>query len=222
MNPRTQAIIGVTVLMLGVGVYALGFLASETTVRYVHDLHADPAAHMQKTYTVLGIPQPPTLANQGGATNPAFDEATVTAVRWRETGAGREGTVYVATLRFTIASAGDGWTWFLHNTTKTTGSATVVAESWQNGTLAPGGVIFQLDDFETGDTVWAWFDGPLRDPILPKPSQLTGNLRAGLPPGALLYDVEPDGFTVGCSSKFLPDDVRAEYDPDGDGYADGQ
>lgn len=216
MNRRTQALIGVTVLLLGVGVYALGFLSQESTVRYVHDLHADPQAHSHGAYTVLGIPQPRLLANQGNAANPDFDAATLSAVRWKQ-----EGTAYVATLSFAIRPATDGWTWHLHNVTKTTGSATVVTDSWANGTLPAGGLVFQVDDFETGDTVWAWFGGALRDPILPKPSQLTGHLRDDLPRGALLFDVEPDGFTVGCSSKFLPDDIKARYDPDGDGYADG-
>lgn len=214
MQRRSQAIIGLTILALGVGVFSLGLLSEESTVRYVHDLHDDPAAHGTGTYTVLGIPQPRTLANQGDAANPEFHEATVSAVRWQEGGA-----TYVAT--HTLSAHDDDGTrhWSLLNETRGTGSTAVVAHAWTNWTQPAAGILFQVQDFESGQRVWAVFEGVLREPILPKPSQLTGRLLEA-PQGALVYGVDPDGFTVGCSSKFLPDDVAAQYDPDGDGYAD--
>lgn len=226
MNRRTQALIGATVLLLGVGVVALGFFEDESTVRYVEDLHADPDRHTAGTYTLLGIPQPRELHTAGsdGAErvepNPAYENRTVDAVRWSG-----DGTTYISTHTLTVEGPDEDGTshWTLQNETRRAGQADLAFPPQQTAWTVTGDhQVFRIEAFAAdGDdkaVVWGVYKGPLRDPVQPKPSQFEGRLMADLPDGALVYDVE--GLTVGCSSKFLPPDVAEEYDEDGDGYTD--
>lgn len=227
MNRRTQALIGATVLLLGVGVVALGYFEEETTVRYVEDLHADPDGHSAGTYTLLGIPQPPELHTAGAdgtervEANPAYANRTVDTVLWSH-----DGTDYLSTHTLTVDGPdADGTThWTLRNETRRAGHADLAfpptEESWAVTGLHTVFRIqaFQADGASEPAVVWGVYKGPLRDPVQPKPSQFEGRLAADLPDGALVFDVEE--LTVGCSSKFLPPEVAEEYDQDGDGRTD--
>jgi hypothetical protein len=198
MNRRTQLIIGVTLIAMGMGVYALGLLEEESAVRYVENLHADPEAHQAGDYTLLGIPQP---------------EARVATYQVKE------GTV-LTTYETELVSHVDGLAIF--NVTKTSRQTSeelpflVETIAWQQ--LATHAFI--VEDFGAGGAgLWAIYDGVLPEELRPKPSQMQGALIVA-PEGVLAYRV--DKLTVGCSSKFIPEESRAEFDADGDGYADSE
>lgn len=211
MDRKTRAIIAATVVALGIGVVALGYFEDESTVRYVADVHNDPDALAAGSYTLLGIPQPEEIPT--GA-NPEYAPVIHVATRVEDA------TTYRITSTSTVDEVEPGLHRFtIHRVTTTASSQEVLEESNTTWDLVGDLRVFQVDDFETGQTVWAAFGGVLNGDIQPKPSQLQGH-RAAAPDGLLLWDVEPDGFTVGCSSKFLPDDVADEYDADGDGRTD--
>ncbi len=214
MNRRTRAIIAATVVVLGIGVVALGYFEDESSVRYVADLHTDADAHSDGSYTLLGIPQPETLP--GDRPNPEYDNAVVSHERATD----GDRTLLITRTTTVEQTAPGKHTFTVNTTTRATDSNAVIDESTTTWTLEGDVQVFQVDDFETGQTVWAAFGGVLNGDIQPKPSQLQGHLAPHAPSGLLLWMVEPDGYTVGCSSKFLPDEVADEYDADGDGYTD--
>lgn len=215
MNRKTRAIIAATVIGLGIGTIALGYLEDESTVRYVSDLYVPANGLDSGSYTLLGIPQPMELPD--GSPNPNHINTTGTFRSWT----GDDGTEYITWITVSAnQTANDEWT-FLATERTTTRSSTeqvgpLVTHEW---VLVGDHQVFQVWDFESGQRVWAAFGGVLNGDIQPKPSQLQGRL-ADAPDGVLVWLVEPDGYTVGCSSKFLPDDVKDDYDADGDGYTD--
>lgn len=223
MNRRTQAIIGVTVVLLGAGVVALGFLDDEATVRYVADIIEDPNGHASGKYTLLGVPQPRELAVIGsdgaGATqdNPSFVNETTRVVGWH-----RGGTLFVSTLTVTVEGpdAAGVSHWSVRNETREAGRPALVGPATQhNWTITGPHLVFLIEGFidSNGDTpaVFGVYRGTLREPMQPKPSQFQGHVMTSLPDGspvpgdALVYWVEE--YTAGCSSKFLPPEAREEY-----------
>lgn len=197
MNRRSQLIIGIALIAMGIGVYSLGLLEQESTVRYVTQLQEAPADHESGEYTLLGIPQP--------------SESTV----WFQD---KTGTTLTST-EATLASHENGVAqWNVTATVQATDKQTpeaVTTATWSTEATH----VFPVQDFgEHGQSVWVVYDGVLPEELRPKPSQLTGHLIPGTPDGLLVF--RANDLTVGCSSKFIPEESRAEYDADGDGYAD--
>ncbi|MGB0652675.1 MAG: hypothetical protein ACPGQL_05695 [Thermoplasmatota archaeon] len=210
MQRRTQLLIGLTVVALGVGVVALGALESESTVRYVEDVLDTPQAHERGTYTLLGVPQPAELPAPGGTTqpNPDYANQTVTLVPWTT----QDGRRVVSTHTVTVEIRDGGSHWHLQNVTHELGRpepiAPAVEHSW---TVTGPHLVVRIQNFAYGETparhIWGVFEGSLRDPIQPKPSQFEG--RVSLEHGTPVYVV--DEYTAGCSSKFLPPEaIEAE------------
>ncbi len=225
MNRRTQAIIGLTVVLLGVGVVALGFLDDEATVRYVEDLLRDPAAHAAGSYTVLGVPQPQQLtvtASDGASVvevNPSFTNTTVNAVGWQ-----LDGKLMVSTHTLSVLGP-DPVTgvsqWSFRNETREAGRAAIIGEPREaTWTMTGPHMVFLIEGFvnDNGEipAVFGVYHGSLREPMQPKPSQFQGHLLTELadgtplPDGTLLFGVQE--YTAGCSSKFLPPEAREEYE----------
>lgn len=227
MNRRSQAIIGATLALLGVGAVALGYAEDESTVRYVADIMDDPAAHQRGTYTLLAIPQPHTLNPGTDQERPNPDRPDHTTHTTMETIDGRPTQV---TYTLTVAGPDDDGIshWSLQKTLRVPGTTDVETPPPTNWTVDGPHHVFLIQGFPDaqGDApvLWGVYDGDLRDPLQPKPSQFTGHLATTLPggeavpEGARVYEVAE--YTAGCSSKFLPDDVAEEYDQDGDGYTD--
>lgn len=217
MNTRTRLIIGLTVVALGAGVVALGFVDQESAVRYVDDIADRPQEHATGTYTLLGMPQPPevvTLDVQGP--NPAYQDTLQTAVRWMEAG-----QIRISTLSTTVNTTDAGHHWSLHNATRDPSTGAIVSESTLHWNTT--GHVFQIQGFPDKNghqtTIWGIYDGVLRDPMQPKPSQFEGRVAThidgvALPAGLIIY--QADEYTAGCSSKFLPDDLQEEYEDDPD------
>ena len=89
MNGRTQLLIGLAVVLLGLGVVALAFLEDEASVRRVEDLIAQPGKHDSGSYVLLGVPQPPEvpLTSSTGvvlAPNPDWSNTTSSTVSWTQ------------------------------------------------------------------------------------------------------------------------------------------
>jgi len=217
MNGRTRLIIGVTLVATGLGVAALAFTSGDAAVRYVEDLIADPGAHQTGSFVLMGVPQPRDVpVGDGMATNSAYANSTVSVTAWS-----RDGVHYHSTHTLTAEPEAGGVRWTHLNETRRAGSPDVAfpseSTSWTLGSLA-----FPVDAFDDGDghtpRVWAVYDGVLKNPLQPKPSQFKGHLLTQLPDGspvpdgALLYAVEPGGITMGCSSKFLPEEEKARHE----------
>lgn len=196
MNRRSQLIIGLVLIAMGIGVYSLGLLEEESQVRYVADLQEAPVAHETGTYTLLGVPQP---------------DATSTLYQTKD------GTV-LTSYETELVSHENGEALFrITKTERNTNEELPFAVSNQTWT-AQAEHVFVVEGFGGEGTLWALYDGVLPEELRPKPSQLEGALRADAPDGSLMYQV--DKLTVGCSSKFIPEENRDEFDADGDGYAD--
>ena len=221
MNRRTRLLIGLSLLALGVGVAALAFLEQEGSVRYVEELLERPEEHTQGSYTLLGIPQPPLVPRTGAegtvlVPNLGYDDEVVTVTAWSE-----GGVLYHSTHILSVASA-DGVSEFSYrNETRRAGSPDLAFPAVESAWSLPG-TAFPVDAFDDGDgstpRVWALYDGVLKNPLAPKPSQFKGHLLSTLPDGApvpdgaLLYQVQPGGITAGCSSNFLPPETEEKYE----------
>lgn len=228
MNGRTQLLIGLAVVLLGIGVVALAFVGGEDKVRRVEDLVAEPAAHEHGTYTLLGVPQPETIPLTGAegvvqAPNPAWTDTTTTTVRWPADPAAPQH--YYSTRTLTVEQDGDAVHWTWRNETRRLPTDATLAFPPGNATWTTTGArAFTVQAFDDGDgdtpRVWALYGGPLKDPMQPKPSQFTGRLAATLPDGTpvpdgvLVYQV--DEYKAGCSSKFLPPQEKARREASGD------
>lgn len=230
MNGRTQLLIGLAVVLLGVGVVALAFVGGEDKVRRVEDLVSDPGGHTRGDYVLLGVPQPQTVPLTGAsgvvqAPNPAWANATSSTVRWSDATGTYYSTRVVSASTDTTDSATQvvHWTW--RNETRRLPSDTALAFPAQERTwTTTGAAAFTVSAFDDGDgdtpRVWALYGGPLKDPMQPKPSQFTGHLAATLPDGSpvpdgvLVYEVEE--FKAGCSSKFLPPEEKARLEDAGE------
>ena len=212
MNRGTQAVIGATVILLGVGFVALGAFEDEQTVRHVDEVLADPAAHSAGAFTLIGIPQPETLKQQDGpAPNPQRGNETRWLDAWSDGGVVMHST---HTTRVFVEPERSVW----HHTNRTQVAGQPNTATWTNSTWTIDGphTVFFIDGFidANGETpsLWGVYEGTLRDAVQPKPSQFQGRITTHwegtvLPDGALLYHVTE--FTAGCSSKFLPDEYEA-------------
>ncbi len=236
MRLRTQLIIGLTVVLLGVGVLSLGLVEQESNVRQVVDVLAAPDAHDAGDYVLVGIPQPEQLTSFGNGgeavaqePNPRHSNTTVHHTTWT---AG-DGTPRVATHTLTVTGPdADGTThWSLRNETRQPGVGLVADPTWSHWTVEGPHIVVLIEGFpdEAGvsPALFGVYHGVLRDPLQPKPSQFEGRLatHAGgvaLPDGAVVFEV--DEYTAGCSSKFIPEDHREEYADDAEGteYAEAE
>lgn len=225
MNGRTQLLIGLAVVVLGLGVVALAFVEDEASVRRVEDLVARPDRHTDGRYVLLGVPQPalvPVTGDTGVAmtANPAWTNTTSSGEFW---GPADDRRFSLRTV--TVEVNGDAATWTWRNETKRLPSDATLLEPAQERTWTTTGAdAFTVQAFDDGDgdtpRVWALYGGPLKDPMQPKPSQFTGRLATTLPDGSpmpegvLVYQVEE--FKAGCSSKFLPPEEKARLEDSGD------
>lgn len=225
MNGRTQTLIGLAVVLLGLGVVALAFVEDEATVRSVEDVLAQPARHQEGRYVLLGVPQPPEVPLTGAtgvtmAPNPQWTNTTSSGEFW---GPADDRRFSLRTV--TVEVQGDTATWTWRNETKRLPSDTALLVPAQEVTWTTSGVdVFTVRAFDDGDGdtpgLWAVYGGPLKDPMQPKPSQFTGRLATTLPDGspvpegAFVYEVQE--FKAGCSSKFLPPEEKARLEESGD------
>ena len=225
MIASTHLFIGLAVVVLGLGLVGLAVYEDEAPVRTVEKLLADPAAHGSGSFVLLGVPQPEEVPLTGAegltmAPNPDWANTTSTTVRWQ-----RDGTTYYSTRAVTVHLHDGAATWSYANTTRRLPSDPQpafepVTVTWQ--TTGTGAFTVQAFDDGDGDTprVWALYDGVLKDPMQPKPSQLTGHLATTRPDGAPLPDGvfvwEVSDFKAGCSSKFLPPEEKARLEGSGD------
>lgn len=225
MIASTHLLIGLAVVGLGLGLVGLAFYEDDAAVRRVEDLLADPARHDDGAFVLLGVPQPPEVPLTGAqgvtlAANPDWANTTSSTLRWQ---AG--GETYYSTRTVAVHLDGDTATWTYTNTTRRLPSdpqavSEPITVTWQT----TGTRTFTVQAFDDGDgdtpRVWALYGGVLKDPMQPKPSQLTGHLATTTPDGVPL----PDGvfiwqvsdFKAGCSSKFLPPEEKARLEESGD------
>src|SRR5688572_4723092 len=89
MNRRTQVLIGLSLVALGVGAWALSLAEGEASVRRVEDVVAEPGRYAAGEHVLLGVPQPPLVPVVGdeGKTlveNPEWDDRTAHTVRWTD------------------------------------------------------------------------------------------------------------------------------------------
>jgi hypothetical protein len=226
MDRRTQVLIGLAVVALGVGAWALGLADGEGNVRRVEDVVAAPQRYSAGSTVLLGVPQPPQVpvaAAEGTVlrANPGWANLTSSTVRWTDDA----GAVWYSTRTVTAQADGDATRWTYRNETRVLPSdpapaVPAVVVEW----TTEGGRVFAIEAFRdaTQDTprIWGLYDGVLKDPMQPKPSQFTGRLLDTLPDGrpvpdgAFLYDV--DEFKAGCSSKFLPPEEKERLAESGD------
>ena len=225
MQRRTQLLIGLAVVALGVGAWALGLAEGEGNVRRVEEVVAEPGRYGSGSTVLLGVPQPelvPVAAAEGTVlrSNPGWSNSTATTVRWTDAG----GATWYSTRSLTVEDANGLTHWVYRNETRALPSdpepamAPVTVE-WTTS----GGRVFAIEAFHdaTQDTprIWGLYGGVLKDPMQPKPSQFTGHLLTRLPDGrpmpdgAFVYGVEE--FKAGCSSKFLPPEEKERLDRSG-------
>ena len=226
MNGRTQLLIGLAVVLLGAGIAALAFVDDEASVRTVEELLADPAAHTAGSRTLLAVPQPELVRPAGQdhfVANEGWSNVTVTTTAWPARPAPGEPR-YFSTVTVSVATVDGAVRWSWSNETRLQPTDPTLAFPRQAGNWTMGTRAFALQAFDDGDgdtpRVWGVYDGPLKEPIQPKPSQFQGRLLARLPDGSpmpqgvLVYHV--DEFTAGCSSKFLPPEEKARLEESGD------
>ena len=219
MQRRTQVLIGLAVVALGLGAWALGLAEGEGSVRRVEDVLAEPHRYATGSTVLLGVPQAPEVpvaAAEGTVLrpNPAWSNATSSTVRWTD-GAG---ATWYSTRTVTAEPQADGsvaWT-YRNETRRLPADPEPAFEPATVAWTTSGGRAFAIEAFHdaTADTprIWGLYGGVLKDPMQPKPSQFTGRLLTQLPDGrpvpdgAFLYDVQE--FKAGCSSKFLPPEEK--------------
>lgn len=226
MQRRTQVLIGVAVVALGLGAWGLGLADGQSSVRRVEDVIAEPQRYSAGDTVLLGVPQPaeiPIAAAQGTVlrANPSWSNMTSSTVRWMAD----DGSPWYSTRTVTADTQGTVTKWTYRNETRALPADPepafdpVVVE-WTTSAAR----VFAIEAFHdaTQDTprIWGIYSGVLKDPMQPKPSQFTGRLLDVLPDGrptpdgAFLYDV--DEFKAGCSSKFLPPEEKARLEESGD------
>ncbi|HJQ93514.1 MAG TPA: hypothetical protein VJ874_04430, partial [Candidatus Thermoplasmatota archaeon] len=108
MNRRTQALIGLSLVALGVGAWALSLAEGEASVRRVEDVVAEPARYASGEHVLLGVPQPPLVPVVGdeGKTlveNPDWSDHTSHTVRWTDD----DGAVWYSTRSVNVTIQGD-------------------------------------------------------------------------------------------------------------------
>jgi hypothetical protein len=216
MTPRTYWMVGVAIVLLGLGVVSMGWLQQDDNVRQVGHVVAEPERYQDGTWVLVGLPQTPQVPVMGERgqiliNNSAYQNETVHIAAWSLQGRPVQSRIVLG-----VEQDATGSYWSFTNTTTAPGNPTILDEQSANWSLRAGPLVFQVEGFEVGGAshtrIWAIYDGVMREPLQPKPSQFKGRLMSemagvALPPGALVYGVEQ--VTVGCSSKFLP----AEYQP---------
>lgn len=226
MNRRTQVLIGLSLVALGIGAWALSLAEGEASVRRVEDVVAEPARYATGEHVLLGVPQPPLVPVVGDegkelVANPDWADQTSHTVRWTDD----EGAVWYSTRSVHVAIDGDAVRWTYRNETRELPADPRPAyEPTVLEWTTTGGRAFAIQAFHdsTADTprIWGLYSGTLKEPMQPKPSQFTGSLLTHLPDGtpvpdgAFLYDVQD--FKAGCSSKFLPPEEKARLQESGD------
>jgi len=207
-------LIGLAIVALGVGAWALGLASGQSEVARVEEVQASPGKFASGDHVLLGVPQPPEVpvsAAEGTVLrpNPEWSDATSSTVHWTDA----HGDGWYSTRTVTVTTDGDAVHWAYRNETRRLPAdpAPAFAPTWVNWTTS-GGRAFAIEAFHdaTQDTprVWGVYAGVLKDPMQAKPSQFTGHLLTRLPDGspmpdgAFVYDVQE--FKAGCSSKFLP------------------
>lgn len=219
MRLGTQVLVGGALLVLGALTLYLASTQGEAAVRQVPEILAAPAAHAHGTYTMLGIPEPAQLPLTGPngtvlRPNPEFADSTVTTLTWNH-----GGERVFSTLTLTVHDDGNALLWTLRNETRRLPADPEQifppqTTSWHLGTSGQAFPVAAFTDPQH-QRVWAWYAKAPEHPLQPKPSQFSGHLMTTLPdgtplpPGALIYQV--DGYTAGCSSKFLPPELQAKY-----------
>lgn len=227
MNRRTQALIGVALVALGIGAWALSLAEGEAGVRRVEDLVAEPSRYGAGEHVLLGVPQPPlvtVVGDEGRALvdNPEWDNVTAHTVRWTD----EDGAVWFSTRTVAVAFGVGEVHWTYRNETRVLPADPMPAyePTVLEWTTPAMGRAFAIQAFHdaTADTprIWGVYSGSLKEPMQPKPSQFTGTLLTTLPDGrpvpdgALIYDVQD--FKAGCSSKFLPPEEKERLEASGD------
>ncbi len=224
MNQRTQLLIGLTVIVLGVLVLALARFGEEDQVRQVREVVDDPARHDHGDFVMLGVPQPPEIPLTGDEgivlrPNPDFRNATVQVTAWQ-----RDGLTYHSANSLTVAYGAEGRThWTFRNETRLQGNPDLAFPAVEAAWDLEGLAAFPVQGFDDGmqplPRLWAIYTGAEDEPMQPKPSQFTGRLLSALPDGtplpagALVFEV--DDYTAGCSSKFLPPEERESLAAEG-------
>lgn len=218
MQRRTWTLIGAALVLMGIGVLALGLLEDEARVRQVGELVADPQGHSQGSFTLVGVPQPPRLERQDGSSsreNPEYQNTTRHVVMWEH-----EGRLVQSTLTLSMEGpTEDGSThWTFRNTTRRAGDgAQALPVQEERFSLRGPHTVFLIESFARGDAMehlWGIYPGVLKEPVQPKPSQFSGRMAttlpdgAQVPDGALLFWVEE--YTAQCSSKFIPEEFQEE------------
>jgi hypothetical protein len=219
MQLRTQVIAVIAILAIGGATLWIAATQGEANVRFVEQVTADPAAHTRGTYTLMGIPEPAQVPVTGPngtqlVPNPDFRNVTRTTTVWQ-----RGGQAYYSTHTLEIRSDPAGPLWSFRNETRRLPSDAslampAVTQQWR---LGGPGQSFPVAAFQDPDhqRIWAWYGKAPENPLQPKPSQFVGHLMrtlpdgTPLPTGALVYQVEQ--YTAGCSSKFLPPELKAKY-----------
>lgn len=219
MNGRTRVLIGLTLIALGGGVVALGYVGGESNVRYVEDLMARPDRHEAGSYLLMGVPQPEFVPITGASgvelsDNPQWSNTTATTVRWSDDNSTWFSTRSVSAE--TLATGETGWTY--RNETRALPSDATLAfpPTTVQWTTTARERAFPVQAFDDGDgdspRLWALYSGPVKDPMQPKPSQFTGHLLATLPDGTPVPDgvhlFAVESYKAGCSSKFLPPEEK--------------
>ncbi len=209
MNRRSQAIIGATIVVLGLGVVALGYLGDQQDVRQVADIVADPEGHTKGSYVLIGIPQPEVLVSlDEQRPNPDRVDETTWQEAWHD-----NDTTYHGIHHMRVVQNGTVSHWEYRLVVQEAGRPETAVATYQNWTKAGAHTVFLIQGFPdgNGDTPWLWgvYEGVIRDPIQPKPSQFEGHITRSLdgmplPRGAWVYQITE--YTAGCSSKFLPED----------------
>lgn len=226
MQRRTQVLIGLAVVALGLGAWALGLAEGQSSVRRVEDVMAEPGRYSTGSTVLLGVPQPPQVpvdAAEGTVLrdNPGWANQTSSTVHWTDAA----GAAWYSTRTLAVEADGDVTRWTYRNETRVLpadplpATEPVVVEWTTTGVR-----VFPIEAFHdaTQDTprIWGIYDGVLKDPMRPKPSQFTGHLLATLPDGrpmpdgAFVYDVQE--YKAGCSSKFLPPEEKERLEESGD------
>lgn len=213
MNRRTTFILVGILVVLGMGFYALGAIEQESQVRTVAEIQNDPDAHYAGSYIMVGFPEAQAyrVVNDEQEVqfveNTHYQNTTLHAESWQQ-----DGTYLLSTITTTVESVGDGsHRWLLVNTTRDIDTDVVVHERNASWVTPATEIVFQVRAFEDADNanpIWATYDGILPEGVTPRPSQLTGSFRGDLDDDARVWGVEV--YTVGCSSKFLPEDFEHE------------
>src|SRR5690349_1841221 len=169
MQRRTQILIGLAVVALGVGAWALGLAEGGSTVRRVEDVIAEPARYTSGSTVLLGVPQPeqvPVSAAEGTVLRPneAWSDTVSSTVRWID----GNGSTWYSTRTVKVAQEGAALHWAYRNETRAlpadpSPAFPPVTMEW----TTEGQRAFTIEAFHdaTQDTprIWGLYSGVLKD-----------------------------------------------------------